>query len=179
MQELKINDFKLIWTFLNLSSQFNWEWLAGRVGWSLKDVKMIQGDSGNPSERLVFKRSNYITTSFITCWKESWHHPRTCQERHHPVNINLQSIYTLFTLMLSQRNSLSQWNSFQVSKVTLFRFHPQHTSFIVSSNLYFLISRMNQMNSYLQLLGSNSISQLQWRMTGIFLAPCSATHLKG
>ena len=48
-----MDELKLIWTFLNLNSQFNWEWLAGRVGWSLKDVKMIQGDSGNPSERFL------------------------------------------------------------------------------------------------------------------------------
>ena len=48
-----MHEFKLIWTFLNLDSQFNWEWLAGEVGLNLKDVKMIQGDSGNPSKRFL------------------------------------------------------------------------------------------------------------------------------
>ena len=53
MQDLRIDDFELIWTFLNSDSQFNWKWLAGKAGWSLRDVKMIQGKSGNPSERFL------------------------------------------------------------------------------------------------------------------------------
>ena len=51
VQQLKINDFDLIWTYLNLDSQFNWRWLAGKVGFEQREVNMIQGKSGNPSER--------------------------------------------------------------------------------------------------------------------------------
>ena len=48
-----MKDLEVIWRFLNSESQFNWKWLSGEVGWTLKDVKMIQGGSGNPSERFL------------------------------------------------------------------------------------------------------------------------------
>ena len=63
VQKLKINDFKLIWKFLNSDSQFNWEWLASEVGWTLKDVKLIKGGSGNPSERFLEEWSDRGATT--------------------------------------------------------------------------------------------------------------------
>ena len=53
LKDLEIKDFDMIWTYLNLDTQFNWKWLAGEIGWTLNDVKMIQGKSGNHAERFL------------------------------------------------------------------------------------------------------------------------------
>jgi len=53
VRELNVKHFDLIWTLLNSDSQFNWRWLAGEVGLNQMDVQMIEGKSGNPSERFL------------------------------------------------------------------------------------------------------------------------------
>ena len=58
-----MHEFKLIWTFLNLESYFNWQWLAGEVGFEQWHVRMIQGDSGNPSERFLTEWSSKGATT--------------------------------------------------------------------------------------------------------------------
>ena len=48
--DLGIDQFDSIWKFLNSDSQFNWKWIAGKVGFTFRDIIKIEGSYDNPSE---------------------------------------------------------------------------------------------------------------------------------
>jgi hypothetical protein len=50
IEDLRIEQFDMIWKFLNLDSQYDWRWLAGRVGLTQKDLKIIEGGFVLPSQ---------------------------------------------------------------------------------------------------------------------------------
>ena len=63
MLDLWVREFELIWLFLNLDSQFNWEWIAGKIGLNQLDVKMIQGSSIHPSQLFLSQWSERGATT--------------------------------------------------------------------------------------------------------------------
>ena len=48
--DLGIEQFNSIWKFLKSDSQFNWKWIAGEVGFTLRDVIKTEASYDDPSE---------------------------------------------------------------------------------------------------------------------------------